>query len=121
MPKLSAAALKARIDRLQKQLDAAEADKAPAIKKVRLLMKKLGLTFTDLTGGAVPARRGRPPRAAKSNGTGAEAAKSKKNRGKVAVKFRDDKGNTWTGRGKTPRWLVAAEKTGRDRESFKIG
>ena len=42
MPKLSASALKVRIDQLQKQLAAAEANKAPAIKKVRALMKKLG-------------------------------------------------------------------------------
>jgi len=120
MPKLSAAALKARIDQLQKQLAAAEANKAPAIKKVRALMKKLGVTVADLSGGAAPARRGRPPKNSKSNGVSAKAAKSKKSRGKVAVKYRDDKGNTWTGRGKTPRWMVAAEKAGKHRESFKI-
>ena len=27
-------------------------------------------------------------------------------RGKVAVKYRDSSGNTWTGRGRMPRWLV---------------
>ncbi|MBM4232027.1 MAG: H-NS histone family protein, partial [Gammaproteobacteria bacterium] len=30
----------------------------------------------------------------------------------------DDKGNTWTGRGKTPRWLAAAEKAGAKRDQF---
>jgi hypothetical protein len=45
MPKLSAAALKARIAELQKQLAAAEINKAPAIKKVKALMKKFGLTI----------------------------------------------------------------------------
>jgi DNA-binding protein H-NS len=38
----------------------------------------------------------------------------------VAIKYRDEAGNTWTGRGKTPRWLVEAEKAGKPRESFKI-
>jgi DNA-binding protein H-NS len=28
---------------------------------------------------------------------------------------------TWSGRGKTPRWLVAALKTGRRLEDFAIG
>jgi DNA-binding protein H-NS len=28
---------------------------------------------------------------------------------------------TWAGRGKTPRWLVAALKTGRKLEEFEIG
>ena len=42
MPKLSADALKARIAQLQKQLAAVETSKAPALKKVKALMKKLG-------------------------------------------------------------------------------
>jgi uncharacterized ferritin-like protein (DUF455 family) len=50
MPKLSATALKTRIEQLQKQLAAAEASKAPAIAKVRALMKKLGVTTDDLVG-----------------------------------------------------------------------
>jgi DNA-binding protein H-NS len=33
-------------------------------------------------------------------------------RGKVAVKYRDpdNAANTWTGRGRMPRWMVAATK-----------
>jgi DNA-binding protein H-NS len=116
MPKLSAAALKARIAELQKQLAAAEINKAPAIKKVKALMKKFGLTIDDLKEESVKGRRGRPP---KTQGASV-AKKTKKSRGKVAVKYRDDKGNTWTGRGKTPRWLVEAEKSGKSRETFKI-
>ena len=34
-------------------------------------------------------------------------------RGKVAVKYRDKAGNTWTGRGRMPRWLTAATKGGK--------
>ena len=61
MPKLSAQALKARIALLQKQLLASENSKAPAIKKVKALMKKLGVTVADLNGdqGAAPSGRGR--------------------------------------------------------------
>ena len=38
--------------------------------------------------------------------------------GGVAVKYRDPKNpeNTWTGRGRTPRWLVAALKGGKARK-----
>jgi len=104
MPKLSAEALKSRIAALQQQLAAAEKNKAPAIKKVQALMKKLGVTLADLTGAA-----GAQP-----------SPKGKKSAGNVPVKYRDDAGNTWTGRGKTPRWLVEAEKAGKPRESFKI-
>src|SRR4030081_927869 len=44
-------------------------------------------------------------------------------RGKVAIKYRDPKnaGNTWTGRGRMPRWMVAATKGGKaKREDFLI-
>ena len=36
-------------------------------------------------------------------------------RGKVAVKYRDhsNSANTWTGRGRMPRWMVAATKGGK--------
>lgn len=116
MPKLSAIALKARIAELQKQLIAAESAKGPAIKKVKALMKKLGVTVADLadeTSTPVKGRRGRKPG---SSGI----AKPRKAGSKVAIKYRDDKGNTWTGRGKTPRWLADAEKTGASREQFLI-
>ena len=49
--------------------------------------------------------------------------KGRKGKGSVPIKYRDPKNpeNTWTGRGRTPRWLVAATKGGRGkREDFLI-
>jgi DNA-binding protein H-NS len=46
-----------------------------------------------------------------------------KGKGTVAVKYRDPKnrGNTWTGRGRMPRWMAAATKGGKARkEDFLI-
>lgn len=123
MPKLSAAALKAKIATLQKQLEAAEKNKAPAIKKIVALMKKLGVTIADLqsAGTAVGApRKGRRGRPAGSGNKAKVSGKRKRAGKKVAIKYRDDKGNTWTGRGKTPRWLTDAEKSGKSRDQFKI-
>jgi len=101
MPKLSPEALRTRIARLQKQLVAAEKAKGPAIRKVQALMKKLGVTVADLGGRAGTVKAGRPIT-------------------KVAIKYRDRKGNTWTGRGKTPLWLVEAEKKGMKRDQFLV-
>ena len=118
MPKLSAEALKARITALQQQLAEAEKNKAPAIKKVQALMKKLGVTIADLTaaGGVHASSKDK-----KSPGEKKTASKAgKRSATPVPVKYRDEAGNTWTGRGKTPRWLVEAEKAGKPRESFKI-
>ena len=121
MPRLSPIALKARIDRLQKQLAAIETKKAPAIRKVQNLMKKLGVTISDLKASTAASKAGGMPKLKKGapQKTG-NSQKTRARRGKVAVKFRDDNGNTWTGRGKTPRWLVEAEKVGKNRDSFKI-
>src|SRR5262245_28017095 len=47
--------------------------------------------------------------------------KGGKGKGTVAVKYRDPKNpeNTWTGRGRMPRWMVAATKGGKaKREEF---
>jgi DNA-binding protein H-NS len=49
--------------------------------------------------------------------------KSRKGKGKVAIKYRDPKNpeNTWTGRGRMPRWMAAATKGGRvHKEDFLI-
>ena len=104
MTKLSAEALKARITALQKQLAAAENNKAPAVRRVKALMKKLGVSLADLA---------HPSAEKRVKGV-------KKPAQKVDVKYRDENGNTWTGRGKTPRWMVDAEKAGNKREKYLI-
>jgi DNA-binding protein H-NS len=41
---------------------------------------------------------------------------------RVMPKYRNPQtSETWSGRGKLPRWLVAAMKTGRKIEEFRIG
>jgi DNA-binding protein H-NS len=49
--------------------------------------------------------------------------KARKATGKVAIKYRDPKNasNTWTGRGRMPRWMTAATKGGKaKKEDFLI-
>lgn len=46
---------------------------------------------------------------------------SRNGKSKVAVKYRDKSGNTWTGRGRMPRWMTAALKTrGVKKEDFLV-
>jgi DNA-binding protein H-NS len=42
----------------------------------------------------------------------------RKGKGSVAIKYRDPKNpeNTWTGRGRMPRWMVAATKGGKTKK-----
>jgi DNA-binding protein H-NS len=45
-----------------------------------------------------------------------------KRKGSIRVKYRDpqNRANTWTGRGRMPRWLAEAIKAGRAREEFLV-
>lgn len=47
---------------------------------------------------------------------------AKKAGSKIAIKYRDPKNtqNTWTGRGREPRWLAALTKAGRSRSEFAV-
>jgi DNA-binding protein H-NS len=50
------------------------------------------------------------------------SGRKSKRKGSVAPKYRDpNSGNTWTGRGRMPRWMVAATKGGKaKKEDFLI-
>src|SRR3977135_685020 len=39
---------------------------------------------------------------------------------KAPIKYRDNSGNHWSGRGAQPRWMTAAIKTGAKRDDFLI-
>jgi DNA-binding protein H-NS len=65
--------------------------------------------------GSLGGRRGRHEKVAR-NGRGGSSLKGRK----VAPKYRGPAGELWAGRGATPRWLVAAIKSGKKPESFLI-
>jgi DNA-binding protein H-NS len=68
-------------------------------------MAEHGLTIGDLAGQSKPATV--------SKGAGLRGVT-------IAPKYRNDKGETWTGRGLQPRWLKAALFAGATIEQFKI-
>jgi DNA-binding protein H-NS len=70
--------------------------------RVKAEAASLGLELPEEFGGAA---RGR--------------SSSKPAKGAVAVKYRDGE-NTWTGRGRTPRWLTAHEAAGRSKDEFLV-
>lgn len=94
--------------------------KRPAITKVRAQLNKLlkssGYTAEEVLGVEAPARS-RVAKAAK-----APAKKAVRKLGKVAPKYRNPANpkETWTGRGKQPRWLAAHTTKGKKLEDFLI-
>ena len=93
--------------------------KRQPITKVRTQLvkaaQKAGYTIEELFGTGAP-KATRAPRAAKT------PAKSANKGVKVAPKYRDpaNAANTWTGRGKQPRWLAEYTASGRKVEEFLI-
>jgi DNA-binding protein H-NS len=85
-------------------------------KKLTQLARAEGYSIQELFGGA-SADTGRSARASKGS-----AKKTGKSAGKVAPKYRnpDNPAETWTGRGKQPRWLAAYTGNGRNLDEFLI-
>lgn len=86
-----------QITKLQSLAEAARKEEiSGATQKIKDLMQQHGITVADLT-----------------SGTRAKPAKAK---GSVPAQFKNpETGETWTGRGRAPRWL-----DGKDREQFRI-
>jgi DNA-binding protein H-NS len=85
-----------------------EGDRRSFIEEVTSRAKDMGMSVADLFSNALPASM-RP----KPQGKG-------KKPGGVAVKFRSPNGETWSGRGRPPRWLSALEAAGKSRSDFAV-
>jgi len=102
------------------------AAKLRARRKVLALMKKLGVSVSDLKGAkpsAVAATKPgkRAARKAVGSAVGKAATPRKRRARKVPIKYRGpNRGDTWTGRGKTPRWLATQIADGKKKEDFLI-
>lgn len=87
------AALDAQIER------ARQAEMHEAVRQVRELVTEYSLSVADVFGGAAA--------------TGAPRSAGRARRGAVAPKYRNPAtGQTWSGRGKPPKWIEGKERTG---------
>lgn len=51
---------------------------------------------------------------------GSVVSRSGRTRAKAVPKYRGPNGETWTGRGRAPRWLTALEAEGNARDSYRL-
>jgi len=117
MRKPNLQSIQKKIQQLELQAEKVRKSEARGvIEKIRAAIEHYGLTATDLFGAGSGPRRGRPP----GKKAGAKQVSPKRAPRKIAVKYRDSSGNTWTGRGSQPRWLVAALKEGKKVEDFAV-
>jgi DNA-binding protein H-NS len=117
--------IQSQIQRLQKQADeikSKEFDKT--VQDILTKMQAFGITIKDLQS-AKPVRGVKGSRGKAVAGKPAIVAKSakgpKKSAQPVAAKYRGPNGETWSGRGLTPKWLAALIAQGQTKESFAIG
>lgn len=106
--------IRTRIRELEKQAKKIESKLDKGIAEAAELIARHGLSLADWKR-AVALGKSKKKRSA-----GKAASRKGKAPKRVPVKYADDKGNTWSGRGRSPLWLVAAEKTGRKREAFLV-
>jgi len=93
--------LKAQADALMKQAEIARrAEIASVVTEIQARLKEYGITLDDLKGGA----------------------SKTKSRAAVAAKYRNPAtGESWSGRGRSPKWLAEEQAKGRSREDFLFG
>jgi len=109
-------ALQAQIRKLQEKAEAVRLkQRQPVIASILRSMQEYDITLEELKAAQAKGVPGR------KRGAGAGKQAAAKPAKQVAPKYRHpETGATWTGRGKPPRWLVAAEAAGATRDQFLI-
>ena len=114
--------LQSQIEKLQKQAaDLKSIEFNSTVADIRAKMAAFGNTVKDL-GVKSTAKKGKPGRPAKTAKAGkvAKARKSKAAGVPVAAKFRGPNGETWSGRGLSPKWMTALIAQGRSKSDFAV-
>lgn len=112
-----------QIETLTKQANAIRAkefDKTVA--DIRVKMLAFGITVKDLRLGVTgkPTQKARRTKSAEGEKTMSRKARGGKAVTVAPVKYRGPNGETWSGRGLTPRWLAAVISTGKMKDDFLI-
>jgi DNA-binding protein H-NS len=109
--------LQSQIASLQKQADEIRTKEFQAtVVEIRQKMQAFGITVKDLQ-----SAKSKAGRQAKAKGVAAaKPAKAKKPSAAVAAKYKGPNGETWSGRGLTPKWLTSLVAAGGTKEQYLI-
>jgi len=115
MPRIvSEKALKSQMKKIQARLKKIAGVARKTMQAVNKLIQAHDISLAGLksaTGGKVAKKFTKP---------GKRKRVSRLKGKRAPIKYRDKQGNKWSGRGMTPKWLVAAEKAGTRRETFAV-
>ena len=109
--------IQSQIEKLQKQANDIKAKEfGKTVQEIIAKMQAFGITPKDLQ--SASARRGKSKTTAKPPRAGGKVKKTSITT--VAAKYRGPNGETWSGRGLTPRWLAGLVSQGKKKEDFVI-
>jgi DNA-binding protein H-NS len=109
MPLETLISIRANIRKLEQRAKKIEHDAEKRVALAAALIARHKLSLSDWKRAVLLSKKKRHSSSRKT-----KAAK------RVPIKYADDKGNKWSGRGRTPLWLLAAEKAGRKRATFLV-
>lgn len=111
--------LQTQIASLQKQAEEIRSKEFQStVVEIRQKMQAFGITVKDLQSTKIKAKPGRKAKAAGDKPE--KPAKAKKPASAVAAKYRGPNGETWSGRGLTPKWLASLVAAGGTKEQYLI-
>jgi DNA-binding protein H-NS len=112
--------IQSQIEKLQKQANEIKAKEFHStVQEILAKMQAFGITVKDLQS-VKPSKAGKGG-GGKSNATAVKTSKTPKKPGTlVAAKYRGPNGETWSGRGLTPKWMAALIAQGQTKESFAV-
>ena len=115
--------IQSQIAKLQKQADQIKSKEfVKTVRDIQVKMRAFGITVEDLQAPMAAAKATRRIKDADAAGkkTAPKKTANKLVGVKVAAKYRDASGQSWTGRGLMPRWLATLVAQGRTKEEFLV-
>jgi DNA-binding protein H-NS len=113
--------IQSQIEKLQKQANEIKAkDFNATVQEILTKMQAFGITVKDLQSPKA-AKLSKTGRAGKAKSSAVKTPKAARKAGSpVAAKFRGPNGETWSGRGLTPKWLASLVAQGQNKEAFAV-
>jgi DNA-binding protein H-NS len=113
--------IQSQIETLQKQANEIKTREfAKTVQEIRAKMSAFGITVKDIQSGKGRGVKAKAKTALVAKKTGSQLPKKEKAASVVPAKYRGPTGESWSGRGLMPRWLVALVTQGQSKEEFLI-
>lgn len=112
--------IQSQIEKLQKQATEIKAKEFQStVQEILSKMQAFGITVKDLQA-AKPSKMAKTGRGKAKSAVTKPSKLPKAAKNPVAAKYRGPNGETWSGRGLTPKWLAALVAQGQSKEAFAI-